>query len=800
MFMNPALKTRSGKPPMPELALVPNNNTGSQDFIKDIFGLVTENPVWLQSLGNADSGGSPVSVATRDMATIDDFIAKWDRDGRGLYFCPSTIVGPKRNKESVAEMIGPWTDIDFKDIDDSPDDVTRKLLAARLPPSIINHSGNGRHAYWLLKEALTGQEDQQRFEAVLKLLCDMFGGDMAVTHAAALMRLPGTHNTKHGKWIEVTTIANSGARYELDELEEWLAETSPVILRKNRPAQVPETNPFLAAATMLGFKPPIDVEKRLAGMSYMAGGDAAIHSTQLSVSASLLNAGRAVDEVVEVILAATKGAAAGYGERWNWQREEKAIRGMCADWLKKHPVVPERADDQTGAGFPATSGADGIHLDDFVAFLPTAQYFHRPTGAMWASPSIIAKIPPVLLDGGKKISPTTWLNIFRCAVQMTWAPGSPPEIKDKIITDGGWIEHEGAMCLNVFRPATAVPRKAAGAARWLELVRKIYPDNADHIIHWLASRVQHPEIKINHCLFLGGSPGIGKDTMLAPVVNAVGPWNCQEIAPKALLASFNGYIKGIIVRVSEARDLGDINRYEFYEASKTLCAAPPDVLRCNEKHTKEFYVLNICGLILTSNYRTDGIFLPADDRRHYVCWSDVVSTDFAPDYWKNLWAYYRSGGFEDVAAYLMTLDLSDFDPTAPPPKTDAFWAVVDAGPAPEDSEFADVLDMIDRPDAVTLSRIKASAPSSNGLSFWLEDRKNRRTVPHRFEMCGYVPERNGAAKDGYYVVDGTRQTVYVKTELRPQARRDAAVKLSNGGIMPSEPMFPPRHDAYSSAE
>jgi Family of unknown function (DUF5906)/RepB DNA-primase from phage plasmid len=769
----------------PTALALPDHNASLLDFIKTIFGPVTESPVWIQSLGNADTDESSRDIATRNPADVAAFISKWDRTDRGMYFCVSTIDGANRTKENVAEIIGLWVDIDFKDTDDKPDEVTRKLLAARCLPSIINNSGNGRHAYWLFKEAVIGNTgNQRRIETALKLLCDMFGGDMTVTHAAALMRLPGTHNTKFGKWIEVTTIAHSDVRYELDNLEDWLSEASPAILRKNRPAEVTDNNHFLDTAKAQGFKPSIDVEKRLAAMSYMAGGDAAIHSTQLSVSASLLNTGSTIDEVVEVVLAATRSAATGYGERWNWAKEEKAIAKMCSDWLKKHPVTTDP--DQIVVD-EDNAAADDIHLDDFVAFLPTSQYFHRPTGAMWTPNSIKAKIARVSV-GSKKVAPTDWLNAFRCAVQMTWAPGEPPEIRDKIITDGGWIGHPGAMCLNVFRPATVVLGKAAGAGRWLDLVRKVYPEGAEHIIRWLACRVQRPEIKINHCLFLGGSPGIGKDTMLAPVINAVGPWNCQEIAPKALLGSFNGYIKGVIVRISEARDLGDTNRYEFYEASKTLCAAPPDVLRCNEKHTKEFYVLNICGLILTSNYRTDGIFLPADDRRHYVCWSDVVSSDFDSGYWKNLWTYYRSGGFEDVAAYLMTLDLADFDPTAPPLKTDAFWAVVDAGAAPEDSEFADVLDMIDRPDAVTLSRMKLSAPTD--LSEWLEDRRNRRTIPHRFEKCGFLPERNTSASDGYFVVDGRRQAIYVKSELTKQARWEAAVKLSNGGTAPTKPLFP----------
>lgn len=313
----------------------------STDFLAAIFGPGTESPVWIQSLGNdRDGGEAPKHVATRDMAAIDGFIAKWDRPGRGLFFSVATIEGQKRRKEFAVEGIGPSIDIDFKDVDDAPDDVMRKLLTARLPPSIINDSGNGRHAYWLLKEPadLRDQDTRDRYEAVTKLLCDIFGGDQVVTQCVALMRLPGTHNTKRDGWRDVTTKHMSTVRYELDDLEEWTAEQSCLILRKVRPDVVTaETNPFLAHAKANGFKPSIDVEKRLAAMSYMAGGDAAIHATQLAVSASLLTGGTTIDDTVALILDATRGAATGYGERWNWQREEKAIRGMCSDWLRKHP-------------------------------------------------------------------------------------------------------------------------------------------------------------------------------------------------------------------------------------------------------------------------------------------------------------------------------------------------------------------------------------------------------------------------------------------------------------------------------
>ena len=76
-----------------------------------------------------------------------------------------------------------------------------------------------------------------------------------------------------------------------------------------------------------------------------------------------------------------------------------------------------------------------------------------------------------------------------------------------------------------------------------------------------------------------------------------------------------------------------------------------------------------------------------------------------------------SGGDRHVAAYLAELDISAFDPKAPPPKTPAFWDIVDANRAPEDAELADVLDEMGNPDAVTLdprSRTRRPAISSSG--------------------------------------------------------------------------------------
>jgi hypothetical protein len=325
-----------------------------------------------------------------------------------------------------------------------------------------------------------------------------------------------------------------------------------------------------------------------------------------------------------------------------------------------------------------------------------------------------------------------------------------------------------------------VPGDPTLAGPWCAHLARIYPTDAQHIERWFAHRVQYPGDKINHALLLGGAQGIGKDTLLEPVKYAVGPWNFEDVSPAHVLGRFTGFVKSVVLRISEGRDLGDVDRYAFYEHMKVYTAAPPDVLRCDEKHLREYSVMNVTGVVITTNHKSDGIYLPADDRRHYVAFSDVVKEDFEADYWADLYCWYHCGGFSHVAAYLAALDLSDFDPKAPPPKTAAFCDIVDANRAPEDAELADVLDSLTYPHAVTITRLIDEARFIHNESFvdWLEDRKNRRRIPHRLDEAGYTPVRNGDARDGLWKIGGRRQAVYAKKSLSLRDRITAANNLT----------------------
>jgi hypothetical protein len=419
---------------------------------------------------------------------------------------------------------------------------------------------------------------------------------------------------------------------------------------------------------------------------------------------------------------------------------------------------------------PGWTFGSTVKLDDFRAYMLEHKYIYIPLGAIWPAASVNARLPDV-----GKLKASTWLDQNRAVEQMTWVPGEPLEIMNRLIVNGGWIEQTGARAFNLYR-APVRKQITGNADPWLNHLHRLYGVDAYHIVDWCAHRVQKPAEKVNHALVLGGKQGIGKDTLLEPVKYAIGHWNFVDVSPQHVLGRFNGFLKSVILRVSEARGLGEFDRFAFYDHMKAITAAPPDVLRIDEKNRQEYAIPNVCGVIITTNHKSDGIYVPADDRRHFVAWCDLDKHTFDKAYWNGLWQWYAAGGLDIVANFLQTLDLTRFNAKAPPPQTDAFFEIVNSSRTPEDAELADALDALDWPKAVTIHEVSMASTQAGFVDF-LKDRKNSRRVPHRFEACGYTPVRNQAAEDGLWKLKGRRQVIYAQAGLTQNERFAAALNM-----------------------
>jgi Family of unknown function (DUF5906) len=351
--------------------------------------------------------------------------------------------------------------------------------------------------------------------------------------------------------------------------------------------------------------------------------------------------------------------------------------------------------------------------------------------------------------------------------QRAWVPGEPEINENRLVAEGGFFAKKGARIFNLYKPPEIVVATGGDVNFWRDHLHALWPEQADHIERWLAHRAQRPGEKINHALVLGGRQGIGKDATLEPLKRAVGPWNFGGISPQAVLGSFNEFARSVVLRISEGKDLGDIDRVAFYEATKTLIAAPPDTLRVNAKYLSPYYVLNVVGVIITTNHKVGGLFLPGDDRRHFAAWSTKERTDFDAAYWTQYWGKLNAGGAEAVAKHLRQHSLDGFDPKAPPPQTQAFWEMVNAMRSEEESEMADIIESLGKPKALMMSDLVrgASAAGRHILVQYLQDHRNARTVAIRLEDCGYRRLANPKERRGRWWVGGQRTSVYVRHQL-----------------------------------
>src|SRR6185295_17470683 len=103
----------------------------------------------------------------------------------------------------------------------------------------------------------------------------------------------------------------------------------------------------------------------------------------------------------------------------------------------------------------------GVKLRDFYAYMPMHNYIFAPSREPWPITSVNARISPVLIvidNEGKDITMTAsvWLDKNKPVEMMTWAPGMPMIIADRLIAEGGWIERQGVSCFNLYRPPRIV--------------------------------------------------------------------------------------------------------------------------------------------------------------------------------------------------------------------------------------------------------------------------------------------------------------------------------------------------------
>jgi hypothetical protein len=200
------------------------------EFVVSLFGPHKTGRVNIVSLPNIKDGkpdGAP--IYTRSSKQITDFVTRHDRTGFGCFVCVNPIKdkATRRAEETVVQIVCAHSDIDFAQVEETPEDIERAVAALPWPPSRVHHSGHGLHLYWFLQTALAASpENNARHKRLLEQIASLLGGDTAACLIPQLMRLPGTTNSKNGEQHAVRVLSDRpDLRYAYTELEQLVAAT-----------------------------------------------------------------------------------------------------------------------------------------------------------------------------------------------------------------------------------------------------------------------------------------------------------------------------------------------------------------------------------------------------------------------------------------------------------------------------------------------------------------------------------------------------------------------------------------------
>jgi hypothetical protein len=285
------------------------------------------------------------------------------------------------------------------------------------------------------------------------------------------------------------------------------------------------------------------------------------------------------------------------------------------------------------------------------------------------------------------------------------------------------VARDGLVYGNVWRDARPEVVDAGDPTLWLDHCRRLVPDEREleHIWNVMAVKAQQPRTKINHAILHGGNGGIGKDTMWYPLLWAVGGEHMRNVAvidSNKINSDFGYHYQTEIMVLNELKEPEAKERRALANKLKPIIAAPPEMLTVNRKGLHPFEMPNRIFMLAFTN-ESMPITLDSDDRRWFCVWSDAPK--MTPEETTRIWDWYKAGGFEAVAGWLRSRDVSQFNPKAIPFATEYKQRLIYTGMSNAESYIHHLIekqespfktDIISGPWHIILKELSQAAPDN----------------------------------------------------------------------------------------
>lgn len=376
--------------------------------------------------------------------------------------------------------------------------------------------------------------------------------------------------------------------------------------------------------------------------------------------------------------------------------------------------------------------------------------------------------------GEKRVNPA---DVWACNPKRPTVGGVRlrPDMARPIFTENG------EDYVNAYKPPIFADAAKGGIDGGMELIEQLLPDARERqwFLDWLAFKFVNPGVPGPAVIMLARAFGTGRGT-LGQLVKRLFGENYVRSLPFSIFAgqSYQSQYTdwratALVVLVNESSDVGETvsvhrakrNVYEHLKEIVEPRAERATIIR----KTDPSYETKVCASYLVFTNNPDAIPLPPDDRRFAVLSNGEPRDE---TFWNRINAWLdRPENIAAFAAMLETRDLSDYNPYAVPPKTDAKTTMSDLSRSDLDRAIDLVIDSLVG-EAMTMSQIEAGVRQvETQYGFTYPDRWQvslRREAARRLHRVG-VP--NG--QNWLVTVGDQRLPVYTRT-------RKACDKWTNG--------------------
>jgi hypothetical protein len=319
---------------------------------------------------------------------------------------------------------------------------------------------------------------------------------------------------------------------------------------------------------------------------------------------------------------------------------------------------------------------------------------------------------------------------------LTWKPCRMNEVSDQL------LYYHGRLMLNVYEPPDPlIPNGDGSRVRlWWELMMHLVPnlEERNAFVQHMAATIQEPGRKINWQILFQGAMGIGKDALIKPMMRYF-RGAAREVSKEDLDQGWGDYkAKRKLLVFSEVWRPRD---RQFANSIKTMAADTSGGLDAiNMKGGSIIEQPNLYSIIAMSNHE-DALHLEHGERRWFVI--EAFDVEVLPQrFYREYFAWLEAGGWQDVIAWLMSIDLSRFSWDRLPFHTEASQKLREAGRSTSMQYLHDLMKARDFPfngDLISLGQVEAFLLTSNLFNQGGKKAVNRQILAKDLVEIGCIP-------------------------------------------------------------